>query len=1373
MIASCRRHCRRVIVRAVLLPAIAAIVWATASPASAQLGLNRLIISVTAPSSGATVSGTTTISASVEIVGVLTVVGVQFMVDGVSVGAEDTTAPYSIPWNTRTTSNGPHTVVAVARDLLGARWWSDPVSITVFNDLTPPAVTVTAPAAGAVVSGTTTVRAVASDNVGVTGVQFRLDGANVGAEDTTAPYEIPWNTAAASSGAHTWTAVARDAAGNTTTSGGVSVTVDNAPPSVGITAPSAGAIVSGTVTVKANASDNIAVVSVQFRLDGADFGAADTAAPYEIPWNTAAASSGPHTLTAVARDVAGLTTTSATVSVITDNASPSVSITAPAAGATVSGVVTVSAGASDDVGVAGIQFFVDGAAHGAEDTSAPFSTAWDTSTAAAGSHTLTARARDTAGNSTTSATVTVTVAGVDSVAPSVSITAPTAGATVSGIVLVSASASDNVGVVGVQFFLDGAAHGAEDTSAPYSTTWDTGTAAPGSHTWTARARDAAGNSTTSATVTVTVENVDTVAPSVSITAPATGATVSGIVTLNADAADNVAVAGVQFFVDGTALGGEDTSAPYSTTWDTATAAAGSHALTARARDTAGNSRTSSAVMVTVAGAGGTTLRIEDGDSAVSYSGGWNTGNTAKAWSGGTAAVGFAEGHNAFVDFRGTGVRWISFRAPYAGIANVYVDGTLAGTVDLYAPQEAVGLAAFTASGLTLGAHTLRIEVTRTKNAASGDYLITIDAFDIIDPVPDTQAPTITITEPAGGEIVFGTLPITASASDDVGVAGVTFFVDGTPLGSADTVSPYTVNWTTTSVPDGDHTLSAVARDAAGNTRTSAPVTVTVSNAAPPATATATRIENTDPAITYVDGCTTCGQVPSWFHGSRSRPWSNGTASFNRADGGRASLTFSGSAVSWISFRASWAGIARVFVDGAFVREIDLYAPTEEAKVSVFEVTNLAPGSHTIAVEATGRKNPDAGDFAVVVDAFDVSPAAPPKVDGTRMEETAASATFTPGWTQGDATRAWSGGAAAVSDTTGARATFVFSGTAVDWVAVRSPQMGIARVYLDGAVQAEVDLYAARSHQGTVFTATALLPGQHRLEIEVTGVRNASAMGHTIAVDAFDVRSRVEDNDAAITYSGAWGLNDSDRNWSGTSMAMGSGTAARSATAGDSALLTFTGTAVSWIGVRAPWVGIADVFLDGAFAQQIDMYAPAEQLQVPLFTASGLAAGTHTLRVAVTGQKNAASSTARVMIDAFDITVPTPAPPVTRVQETDAAVAYTPGWAASGISDLWSGRNARQAVAVGERATFTFTGTSVRWLGERGFTTGVARVSLDGQLIGQIDTRAPFQEEYQSPLLTLKGLTPGSHTLTIEVVGRNAEAAGTAVDRIVIDGFDIQ
>jgi hypothetical protein len=93
------------------------------------------------------------------------------------------------------------------------------------TDVIPPTVSISAPAGGATVTGAVSVAASAADAGGMAGVQFRLDGALLGAEDTAAPYQVTWDTASAASGGHSLTAVARDVAGNTTTSLVVTVTV--------------------------------------------------------------------------------------------------------------------------------------------------------------------------------------------------------------------------------------------------------------------------------------------------------------------------------------------------------------------------------------------------------------------------------------------------------------------------------------------------------------------------------------------------------------------------------------------------------------------------------------------------------------------------------------------------------------------------------------------------------------------------------------------------------------------------------------------------------------------------------------------------------------------------------------------------------------------------------------------------------------------------------------------------------------------------------------------------------------------------------------------------------------------------------------------
>jgi hypothetical protein len=190
---------------------------------------------------------------------------------------------------------------------------------------------------------------------------------------------------------------------------------------------------------------------------------------------------------------------------VADTRPPTVAITSPASGVTVSGMVTVTASASDNFGVAGVQWQYNGINLGAEQTAPPYSITGDTTTVPNGMYTLTAVARDAAGNRTTSAPVTVTVSN-DRSPPTLAITSPASGATVSGTITVTADASDNVGVAGVQFQYNGLNFDAEDTVPPYTATAVTNNAPNGSYTLTAVARDAAGNRTTSAPVTITVSN---------------------------------------------------------------------------------------------------------------------------------------------------------------------------------------------------------------------------------------------------------------------------------------------------------------------------------------------------------------------------------------------------------------------------------------------------------------------------------------------------------------------------------------------------------------------------------------------------------------------------------------------------------------------------------------------------------------------------------------------------------------------------------------------------------------------------------------------------------------------------------------------------
>lgn len=183
---------------------------------------------------------------------------------------------------------------------------------------------------------------------------------------------------------------------------------------------------------------------------------------------------------------------------------------------------------------------------------------------------------------------------LESVAPTVSLTAPANGSTASGTMSVTASATDNIGVTKVEFYVNGTL-AATDTASPYVYSWNTANLAAGTYTLMAKAYDAAGNVGTSSTISTSVVK-DTTAPSVSLTSPASGATLSGTAAVSATASDNIGVTKVEFYAGSTLLGATNIS-PYSYSWNTSTMANGSYSITAKAYDAAGNVTTSSAAAV--------------------------------------------------------------------------------------------------------------------------------------------------------------------------------------------------------------------------------------------------------------------------------------------------------------------------------------------------------------------------------------------------------------------------------------------------------------------------------------------------------------------------------------------------------------------------------------------------------------------------------------------------------------------------------------------------------------------------------------------------------------------------------------------------------
>lgn len=189
---------------------------------------------------------------------------------------------------------------------------------------------------------------------------------------------------------------------------------DTTPPLASTSSPSTGAIVTGVISVAVSASDNVGVNRVDLYIDGSRYGS-DTSAPYSFYWDTTQTANGSHTLAAVAVDAAGNVGNSPTISVTVNNGQitadtqpPTVTISSVAsAGTGVNSKLNVGVSATDNVAVVKVELYVDGTLIDT-DTSAPYSFSLNIRKLPNGTHTLQAKAYDSAKNSAVSTTVTFT-----------------------------------------------------------------------------------------------------------------------------------------------------------------------------------------------------------------------------------------------------------------------------------------------------------------------------------------------------------------------------------------------------------------------------------------------------------------------------------------------------------------------------------------------------------------------------------------------------------------------------------------------------------------------------------------------------------------------------------------------------------------------------------------------------------------------------------------------------------------------------------------------------------------------------------------------------------------------------------------------------
>lgn len=409
----------------------------------------------------------------------------------------------------------------------------------------------------------------------------------------------------------------------------------------------------------------------------------------------------------------------------------------------------------------------------------------------------------------------------DTTAPATSITTPANGSTVNSSITVSATASDNVGVTKVEFYVDGAFKSTL-TSSPYNYTWDTTAYSNGTHALQTKAYDAAGNVGTSTTVSVTVSNV--------------GGPPALVATYNSTLKAPTCGSGGKSCDTGSSLinsrGTMSTAEPNQPNTINASCADG----------TSGTYHSDESLdRLAVATADGTAL-----------AGGKSVTITATVWCyNSTDSLDLYYANNA------SSPSWTLIKSQACTVSSKSASMTASYTLPSTGAQQAIR-------------GTFRYGGSASACGANSGYDDHDDLVFGVSQVGDTVAPTASITAPANGATVTSTISVSATASDNVGVTKVEIYVDSA-LKSTLTSSPYTWNWNTTTFSNGSHSIFAKAYDAANNVGTSSIINVTVSNTTSPPALVATY--NT----TYkAPACASGGKSCDSGSGSASLVYSRGT-----------------------------------------------------------------------------------------------------------------------------------------------------------------------------------------------------------------------------------------------------------------------------------------------------------------------------------------------------------------------------------------------------------------------------------------------------------------------------------------------------------------
>lgn len=584
-------------------------------------------------------------------------------------------------------------------------------------------------------------------------------------------------------------------------------------------------------------------------------------------------------------------------------------------------------------------------------------------------------------------------------------------------------------------------------------------------------------------------------------------------------------------------------------------------------------------------------------------------------------------------------------------------------------------------------------------------------------------------------------------------------------------------------------------------------------------------------------------------------WSSTTDSkYSAVTGAQVSYTFNNDSVTWYTQLSSSAGIASVYIDGQLVDQKDLYSSTTQKIGYTYKTTS---GAHTIMIECSGTKNSLSSGTRIWLDAFGIRD---DFVDDT--DSKLSSIVWNGSWNTSNYNYDL-GGWHHYTFYDGASASFTFYGEAVTLHSAKNDSYGKASISIDGVLNQTIDLYAPSSspeyRAKAAFTIDGLTPGKHTITVGFTGTKNPSSKGDAIVVDGFSVpkvnyTSSIHfygDSVIWYTFKSSKGgmaevymddqlIETVDLFVSGSDLAVRKSYKASSIgehtltikslskknisstgylvpidafgfpSADQAASISFSGDNVSWVTSTGPDRGIAEVYIDGALVDTVDLYSPIEEFQVK--KKYNVESGLHTITLKSTGNSNVNSSSTLIPVDGFIVPSKVSASYIFNGDKViwyygtgnnrgiakvyidgelvDTVDQYSAGTSFTSkiyqVASTGSAHNI-EIIPTGTKnssstgnlvsvdafislrdtsASFNFTGTGVTWYSYKGKDRGIAKVYIDNNLVETVDLYSGANIPPQS-IAKSYNVPYGSHVIRIEAVGKNNASTGTAID---VDAF---